>query len=242
MIKLFFGLPGSGKTTLLVSIAYKESKRKLKRYKYIYTNFECNVPGVIPINNNVIGHYDLAPDGNALVLVDEATLFADNRDWKNFDYDRLLFFILHRHYFTDIILVSQYFDGVDLRIRRIIDRVYYLQKGKITGLLYSYYYRIPFGIMIPKKNDNGSSSLGEIVSGYYRPSFFNRILSTRRIFRFRYYKFFDSFSKLELPPLPDDYKFSLDQQYLSPDEIARRSEKKKKEKSNYSPLSLNDIK
>lgn len=226
MIKLFFGLPGSGKTTLLVSLAYKELHKKFfRRYKYVYTNFECSLPGVKCINNNVIGHYDLCPDGNALLLIDEATLFADSRDFKNFDYDRLLFFVLHRHFKIDCVIVTQYFDGVDLRIRRIIDRVYYLQKGFFTGWLYSFYYRIPFGILIPKKKDGEGSHLGEIISGYYQPGFISKYLLRKRVFRKRYYKYFNSFSKIELPPLPDDYKFDLKLQYYSPVEIQKKQKK-----------------
>lgn len=232
MIKLFFGLPGSGKTTLLVKFAYDEKiKKKRSRYKYVYTNFECSVPGVININNNVIGHYDLAPDGNALILIDEATLFADSRDFKNFDYDRLLFFVLHRHFRTDVVIVTQYFDGVDLRIRRIIDRVYYLQKGLFTGFLYSFYYRIPFGILIPKKKDSEGSHLGEIVSGYYQPTFLQKWLFRKRVWRRKYYKYFDSFSKIELPRLPEDYKFDLKLQYYSPDEIKKKEAAEKKKQS-----------
>lgn len=230
MVSVYFGLPGCGKSTLLTKIALKESKKKkpFKRYDYIYTNYECFVPGVIPINNNVIGHYELAPDNSsALVLIDEGTLFADSRDYSNFDYERLMFFILHRHYRCDVIITTQYFDGIDKRIRLIIDRAYYLYKGIITRHWFSQYYRIPYTILIPKK-DTDNTHIGEIVQGYYKPNIIGRILTHRWIFRPKYYKYFDSFSKIELPPLPANYQFDIKQQFYSPVELAKKELKEKK--------------
>lgn len=191
---------GSGKTTTLASIALKYSKRK-KPYNAIYTNIHTTIPGVTYIDNDCIGKYDLS---NSLILIDEATLFADSRAYKEFPKDVMKFFLEHRHYNCDIYLMTQQWDGVDRKIRVITDRVYYVYKGKLFGWLWSSYYRIPYGIIIPDPR-KGGEKLGEIIQGYARPNLLTRIFSTK-VMRWKYYKYFDSWEREELPPLPDKYQ------------------------------------
>ncbi len=202
MVKLFFGLPGCGKTTIMCSIALRESTRKRPRYKNVYCNVKslC-VPGVTYIDNDCIGKYDLS---DCLILIDEATLFADSRDFKKFDVGKLTYFLEHRHFHADIYLFTQQWDGVDRKIRVITDRVYYVYKPFLTGIFISKYYRIPYGIIIPDKK-NGGEKLGEIIQGYCKPDLITRLFATK-IFRPKYYKYFDSFEKPYLPPLPEQYK------------------------------------
>lgn len=218
MIKLFFGLPGCGKTTLLTSIAYSESRKKGRKKKYdnIYANIRINVPGVTYIDNDCIGKYDLR---NCLLLIDEATLFADSRSYKEFDKGKLMYFLEHRHFRSDIFLFTQQWDGVDRKIRVITDRVYYMYKGLLFGKWISSYYRIPYGIIIPDKKDNGEK-LGEIVQGYCKPLLLNRIFS-KKLFRPFYYRFFDSFETPYLPPLPEKYSV-----YVKPPKKRKNNSKK----------------
>lgn len=143
-VSLYFGLPGAGKTTMMVYLALKGIKSQ--RYRYIYCNVHIAVPGVTYIDNECIGKYDLS---DCLILVDEATLFADSRDFKNFGKDKLTYFLEHRHYNADIILFTQQWDGVDRKIRVITDRVFYVYKGKILGRWFTRCYPIPYGIIIP---------------------------------------------------------------------------------------------
>lgn len=91
-ISLFFGLPGCGKITWLTKLAL-DAVRKGK-YQYVYTNVHLNIPGVTIIDNECIGQFELE---NCLLLIDEATLFADSRDFKNFPKGRLEYFLEHRH-------------------------------------------------------------------------------------------------------------------------------------------------
>ena len=127
-VSLYFGLPGCGKTTHLVYQAIKAVKSK--RYQNVYTNVRIKVPGVTYIDNECIGVFDLS---NCLLLIDEATLFADSRAYKSFDKSKLEYFLTHRHYNADICLYTQQWDGVDRKIRVITDRVYYIYKGFFTG-------------------------------------------------------------------------------------------------------------
>ena len=199
-ISLYFGLPGCGKTTLLAKHAYDAVRSG--KYTYVYTNVHNTIPGVTYIDNDCIGAYDLR---DCLLLIDEATLFADSRDHKNFSKDRISFFLLHRHYNVDVNLYTQQWNGVDLKIRVITDRVYYVYKTPLLGHWFTRYYRIPYGIIIPDPKKSDSQKLGEIIQGYSKPSFLVRIFSPC-VYRPRYYKYFDSFEAPALRPLPSIYK------------------------------------
>lgn len=196
-VSLYFGLPGCGKTTFLTYLALKGVRSG--RYLHVYSNVSLTVPGITFIDNSVIGKYELR---DCLLLIDEATLFADSRDFKNFDKGKLEYFLEHRHRNADIVLFTQQWDGVDRKIRVITDRVYYVYKGIFTGKWISSCYKIPYGILFPDKR-NGDK-LGEIVQGYSKPPFFVRLFATR-ILRPKYYKYFDSWELSPLPDLPKKY-------------------------------------
>lgn len=201
-VSLYFGLPGCGKTTLMAKMALKGVKNK--RYKNVYGNVRLNVNGYTYVDNDCIGKWDLS---NCLLLIDEATLFADSRDYKNFSKEKLEYFLTHRHYNADIVLFTQQWDGVDRKIRTITDRVYYVYKTRLLGLWWSTYYRIPYGIIIPDPRKHGGSSekLGEIVQGYCKPNVLIRLFAPK-MFRPFYYKYFDSWERTKLDPLPCQYQ------------------------------------
>lgn len=199
-VQLYFGLPGCGKTTLMASFAYKAVLGK--KYANVFCNVRTSIPGVTYIDNDCIGRFDLS-DG--LLLIDEATLFADNRAHKEFDKGKLMYFLEHRHFNVDIMLFTQQWDGVDRKIRVITDRVYYVYKRGLFRHWITKYYRIPYGIIIPDpKKAQGGEHLGEIIQGYCKPSFLIRLFSPR-IFRPRWYKYFDSWERPALEPLPTKY-------------------------------------
>lgn len=203
-VKLFFGLPGSGKTTLMCHFALKATK-KHSPYDHVYCNVGLSVPGVTLISNDMIGSYQL---DHCLILIDEASLFADNRAYKEFPKEKIQFFLLHRHYHCDIYLFTQQWDAVDRKIRVITDKVYYLQKGIFFGKWFTTYYRIPYGIIIPDPNKKGGTAgekLGEIVQGYCKPHWLLRLFASR-LYRPKYYKYFDSWEAPQLPKLPPNVK------------------------------------
>ena len=198
-IELYFGLPGCGKTTLMAAEAFKAVR--YGKYNNVYCNVRLSIPGVTYIDNDCIGRYTLY-DG--LLLIDEATLFADSRSHKDFTKEKIEFFLLHRHYNLDIKLYTQQWDGVDRKIRVITDRVYYIYKGFILGHWFSTYYRIPYGIIIPEPKHGAGSQLGEIIQGYCKPNILIRLFAPK-IFRPAFYKYFDSWEQPRHNPLPSRY-------------------------------------
>lgn len=213
-ISLYFGLPGCGKTTWLTKLALDAVRRG--QYQNVYTNVHLNIPGVTYIDNDVIGRFELK---NCLLLIDEATLFADNRAYKEFSKGRMEYFLEHRHRFADIVLFTQQWDGVDRKIRVITDRVYYVYKGLFLGRWFSSCWRVPYGILFPDPKKTGEK-LGEIVQGYSKPNILVRMFA-RRIYRPKYYPYFDSWELEELPPLPDRYAVTEPDPYNMP--IFRKS-------------------
>lgn len=198
-VSLYFGLPGSGKTTMMASLLLKAVKGK--KYKNVYCNVHCDIPGVTYIDNDCVGRYELR-DG--LICVDEASIFADSRDYKGFSSGMRDYFLLHRHYNVDIVLFTQQWDGVDRKIRVITDRVYYVYKGIFLGHWFTRCYRVPYGIIIPDPKQGGEK-LGEIIQGYAKPNLLVRLFSPW-LFRPKYYKYFDSWECPPLPALPEKYQ------------------------------------
>lgn len=196
-VSLYFGLPGCGKTTILSYLAVKAVKDP--KYQNVYSNVELNIPGVIFVTDECIGTYELH-DG--LLLIDEATLFADSRDFKNFSKGRLEYFLKHRHRNIDIVLFTQQWDGVDRKIRVITDRVFYVFKGVILGKWFSTIWKVPYKVMFP---DPKSDRAGEIIMGYVKPPLLVRLFS-KKIFRPPLYKYFDSWELTPLEALPDSFQ------------------------------------
>ena len=195
MIKGYFGLPGSGKSTFLTMIAQKEIKR-IKRgkspYKRVLTNFYCQ--GCYIINYAQLGLYDFS---DSLILLDEITLDADSRNFKQFDQVKKQFFLLHRHYHIDVIYFTQQWDGVDKKIRDITHDLYYVKKIRFPFLS-----NLSVATRIFRVLDINEDTK-EIVNGYRFPNWFDRLIGSTKEFCWRpkYYKYFDSFDIIPLDPI-----------------------------------------
>lgn len=200
-VSMYFGLPGCGKTTMLAKLAYDASHAKKPKYKHIYGNLNfCGISNYIKIEPQDLGRYMLE---DCLILIDEGSCFFDNRDYKNFSKALVEFFMLHRHYKADVVIATQGYNGVDKKIRTVTDRLYYMHKSFLTGWYKTIVWRIPYDIIIPSKKDTGSAHLGEIVEGYCKPPLLVRLF-TPNLKRPKYYPYFDSWERKQLPALPSD--------------------------------------
>lgn len=189
MITCFFGLPGCGKSTMLAKIAAKELRR-IKKGKSKYKRVFCNyyIKGCYKLRFSDLGQYDVS---DSLILLDEITLDADSRKFKDFAEHSKQFFILHRKYGCDVVYVTQQYDAVDRKIRELTSDLYYMKRAAFL----TYATRIYRCITITQD--------GDIKMGYRFPSLPQIVFHPRYnlmfCFRRRYFKFFDSF---EAPSLP----------------------------------------
>lgn len=196
MLTCYFGVPGSGKTSLLTKFARKELKR-IKRgkspYDFVCTNFYCK--GCKKIDYDDLATYKVT---NSLILLDEITLDADNRDFKNFSNAHRDFFILHRHVANDIIYATQAYDMVDKKVRVLTQELWYMTKSVVPLISeFTTAKRIYRTISI---NEHTS----ELIMGYRFCKFLEAIFTSnvKICFRRPYYKYFDSFDEGNLSDRP----------------------------------------
>lgn len=127
ILSVYFGVPGSGKTTFATHLARKDLKRKRKVYS--------NVPitGTYAVNcKEDLGVYDIS---NGRLIIDEAGIEFNNRDFKKFSDDALYFFKYHRHYRVQIDVFSQGFDDMDKKIRTLAQELYVVKNHSFRFLL-----------------------------------------------------------------------------------------------------------
>lgn len=204
MISGNFGLPGCGKTTQAAKKARQinrkierdrkrvaRGKKRLCKYDYVLTNFECK--GCYKIDFSDIGIYNIT---NCAIVLDELTIDADSRDFKNFKRSSVEGFIYHRHYDNDIWWFTQQWDSIDKKIRNLTSDLWYSTKLLLFPFSeFTVARRIFRTIKI-------NEYTGEIQYGYRFPNVFERILALFGLihlksitFRPLYYKDFDSFSR-----------------------------------------------
>lgn len=188
MVIGYFGLPGSGKTTFLTRIAQRELfkiRKNKSKYEHVLTNFYCE--NCEKIDYSQLGNFSGIE--NCLILLDEITLDADSRNFKQFDSEHKQFFLLHRHYNCDVIYFTQQYDGVDKKIRDITHTLYFVKSFRI----------LPFSIAkrIYRQLEINEFTK-EIVQGYRFAKLLDILLDTKLTqicFRPRWYKYFNSYER-----------------------------------------------
>lgn len=189
MIVGYFGVPGAGKSTLLTKFAVKELRRIEKgksKYKNVYTNFY--VAGCKQISFDDLEHKKVY---DSLILLDEITLDADNRNFKSFPIGIRDFFILHRHLGCDIIYATQSYELVDKKIRQLTQELWYMSRTVVPFLdKFTVARRIYRTIKI-------NEYTGDLILGYrfcnLLEFFFTSNIKT--VFRPFYYMYFDSYDE-----------------------------------------------
>lgn len=125
MITMICGVPGSGKSTALAWVAKKALSGKNRpivlagskiadHHEHVLTNFPF--PGASKLDFNTLGKVDY---DDCLILIDEAMMYMDSRDFKNFSEYLKQFFSQHRKMNIDIILASQSYDDTDKKVRNL---------------------------------------------------------------------------------------------------------------------------
>lgn len=196
MVTGFFGVPGVGKSTLLVKIARQELKRMKKGkspYKHILSNFP--IEGCEMVEFSDLGRYEIS---DSLLLFDEISMDADSRDFKSFPKAVRNFFILHRHFNNRIIYATQDFEKVDKCIRALTFDLWYLN-CPVMPILRNF--------TIAKRiyrNININEFTSELTMGYRFAKFVEILFAKCKltVWRPKYYKYFDSYDKLQLDGLP----------------------------------------
>lgn len=186
MIKCYFGVPGVGKSTILV----REYKKLRKKYDHVYT-LNLQIKGVEMITKEDLEKYKFK---NTLILWDEITMDADNREFKTFSKDLRDFFLLHRHFGCDVIYATQNFENVDKKVKDLTCELWYMSKSVVPLLgIFTTAKRI-----YRKININEHTS--ELTLGYRFCNFLESIFVSnfKLIFRPLYYKYFDTHDELSL--------------------------------------------
>lgn len=194
MITGYFGLPGSGKSTFLAMLASKAQNKG----NVVFVNEDFPIAGCYLYNFTDLGKYDIR-DG--LVLMDEISLDADNRDFKTFSKRSKEFFALHRHFGLDIVWATQTFDGADKKIKNLTQLLYYIRP--IGGI--SMAVQVASIMMIPTKH-NLKAMAQDIFQTHVKPGFFRLLLfpfngTVKFCRRKKYYHLFDSFCVPEYPKI-----------------------------------------
>ena len=108
------GLPRSGKSTYLAKIAKKYNKKG----ENVFSNFY--IKGCYKFDFNDLGKKDFH---DCVILIDEISLFADCRNFKEFGRDLVYFFTNYGHYNVKIYWCSQSLSA-DKKIRDLTDELY----------------------------------------------------------------------------------------------------------------------
>lgn len=205
MITIYFGSPGAGKTTL----ACREIFKANKHYLYTFANFGCKCATADDVDLSLLGKYTFPP--NSYLAIDEAGIEYNNRKFKSLSQDTIKWFKLHRHYKIDVSVWSQSWEDMDVVLRRLATKLYYIRKIGPFTLQRRVYKRVT----IDKQTE-------QIIDGYkmvsmlwlfLKPLYYASFLvgigflaklllpfdEIKLIWRRRYYKYFDTH---DAPPLP----------------------------------------
>ena len=194
MITGYFGLPASGKSTIMTAYAQKELRKIRKgksKYEFVCTNYYCE--NCCQLDYKQLGSVNLQ---NSLVLLDELTLDADSRSFKQFTQEKKEFFMQHRKDNVDVVYFTQAWDGIDKKIRDLTYSIFYVYQpfANVKGILFKPFQQFAIARRIFRKIDINEYT-NEIVTGYRFPTTFERWFGTgikQFYWRPSWYKYFDT--------------------------------------------------
>lgn len=206
VVNVYFGVPGSGKTTFAAYLAKEAAKEswviKLARkhqdhafaQKLLASHFFRRAQ---PVYSNVpiTGTYKLEPQADigkvmivdGKVIIDEAGIEYNNRNFKAFPPDAIYWYKYHRHYECSVDIFSQSYEDMDITLRRLAQNYFVVKKSMIPRFIVVKKIRRKVGI-----DDNTH----QIIDKYY---FGVPFLDSKWIYSRPLWKLFNSFSRKQLP-------------------------------------------
>lgn len=182
MIKLYSGTPGSGKSLHLAEILYYRIKntktitignfpintqniRGHKRGTYLHVdNTRLDPQRLIDFSNRYRRRYGHMKEGTFLLVIDEAQILFNSREWQMSNRNAWLsFFTQHRKLGFDVILVAQFDRMLDRQIRALFEYEWIHRKctnfgivGKIISLFCGGSLFVCVKVWYPLKEKTGS--------------------------------------------------------------------------------------
>lgn len=205
VLNVYFGVPGSGKTTFAAHLA-----KRCMRQSCLITWAERH-PGKlgawllasgllrrrVPVYSNVpiTGTYHLDPQADigrfmvkeGKVIIDEAGIEYNNRNFKAFPPDAIYWYKYHRHYQCSVDVFSQSYEDMDITLRRLAQNYYVVKKSFLPWFIVCKKIRRKVGI---------DENTHQIIDKYY---FGLPLLDSKWVFSPPLWKLFNSFSRKELP-------------------------------------------
>lgn len=181
MVVEIHGFPGSGKTTVLTMIAQRSLQGKetlgIPPCDTVLTSFPC--PGCYELDFELLGKKNFH---NCLMILDEVSMYADARHFKNFSDSLLYFFKFHRHHNINLVWASQSASDADKKIREVTQCSYIIDKF------------FCFTAVKPILKTHTVRSGDPDIKFELAPP-----IMWQWCFRPRWYKYFDSYAVKELP-------------------------------------------
>jgi len=125
---------------------------------------------------------------NAKIIIDEAGIEFNNREFKTFPQTAVYFFKYHRHYRCSVDVFSQSYEDMDITLRRLAQNYYVVKKSLVPFCVVCRRIRRRVGI---------DENTHQIIDEY---SFDFPVIGTRRIFSPPLWKLFNSYSCKQLLP------------------------------------------
>lgn len=206
VLNVYFGVPGSGKTTFaawLTKQSLKEhwvirfcrrhpdnrlcqrilTSKHFRRATKVYSNVP--ITGAYRLDAKAdIGHYMIA-DGR--IIIDEAGIEYNNRNFKSFPPEAVYFYKYHRHYQTAVDVFSQSYEDMDITLRRLAQNFFVVRRSLVPFCVTCRLIRRKVGV------DDTTHQIADLYSMGVP------VLDTRRIFSPPLWRLFNSYSRKELP-------------------------------------------
>ena len=206
VLNVYFGVPGSGKTTFaayLTKNSMKESRviSWARKHPNLLTNWLLNKTQLFKrrldvwSNVPITGAYSLDPQKDigkymiesGKVIIDEAGIEYNNRNFKSFPQEAVYWYKYHRHYSCSVDVFSQSYEDMDITLRRLAQNYYVVKKSMIPYFVVCKRIRRKVGI---------DDQTHQIIDHY---RFGLPVLDSKWVFTPPLWKLFNSFSRKELP-------------------------------------------